>query len=655
MGILSSERPSAELRPGFEPRSESASPSESETTTENVDFFKAEHLRNRPPAFRVVSTTYRAFDPFQLEFAVPLIPVQSSPQRSLQTALLRRLAVLFTIATLVSIGSSSLSLAQVEEETDEEPAHPVVTVCVASVDRILEKIGYVFGEVERPEVMDLIGTGFARFRDLKGLDRTKPGGLMIFVNEGLVPLPIPVGFIPVEDMGELGQTLATVGGELKPVPGMENRYELNPRRGPTMFVSVQDGYAFIGQNEQSIDRTFASPEEFAAPLANRYDICASANLRKTPKAVRDLILLTIKNSAQASMQRRDKEPEAAYNLRRAQAEGNLQNVEYILRDGEELTLGFKIDPIQKHAALELVVKALPNSSFAKEIAHGIAKPSYFASAIDESVPLSLSLSAIVAKHDRKTWLNAFNLGEQESNRGLAGLPKDTAVEDIPGQKSTEDLFEALRSTIKEGHLDGFVQFFGDPEKKFVIVGGVRIINASAFGAGLSDILEQASRTDANINVELSVASHGDIVFHRLTGKDNDRNPVFGDSPAVHFGTDNQALWFAFGGDDAIPTLKAAIDRVAAGADTGLRRGELAPFQLVVNANEWVKLQTANKAWPQRFGETALQAFEEDGSDVLRADARTLKNGFRVRIQAERGFLRLLALIIAQRIDGSQAL
>ena len=51
----------------------------------------------------------------------------------------------------------------------------------------------------------------------------------------------------------------------------------------------------------------------------------------------------------------------------------------------------------------------------------------------------------------------------------------------------------------------------------------------------------------------------------------------------------------------------------------------------------------------------LAAFEEEGSDVLRADARLLKNGFRLRIQAERGFLRLLGSIIAQRIDGRQAL
>lgn len=580
-------------------------------------------------------------------------PVQSSHQK---TPPKHRLATVFVL--LASVLVSGVGTLSAQDATDETaPAWPVVTVCVASVDRIMDNIGYVFGDVERPEIMDLIGAGLANVRDLEGLDRTKPGGLMIFVSEGLIPLPIPVGFLPVSDIGELGQTFASMGAQLKLVPGEENLYELIPRRGPTNFLVVQDGYAFIGQNEESIDRTFASPEEFAGPLANRYDICASANLKKTPKAVRDLILLTIKNSAQASMQRRDNEPEAVYNLRRSQSEGNLHFVENVLRDGEELTLGFKVDQPAKNASLELIVKATPNSAFAKELKEGIAKPSYFAPAIDDSVPLSGSLSVILNKQARKTMLDLFKLTEQESNRGLAGLPKDTAVEDIPGLKSTQDLFDAVRETIKEGHLDGFVQFFGEPGEKFVIIGGIRIVNAGAFGSGLSEVIEKASQTNADINVELGVDSYGDIVFHRLVS--NGRNPrhkqMFGDESALYFGTDNQALWFTVGGDDAIPTLRAAIDRIAAGNDAGPRRGELAPFQVVVNLTEWININQSDRDQPGRFAALALQAFEADGSDVARLDARTLKDGFRVRIQVENGFLRLLGLAVAGRIDGNQDL
>lgn len=578
-------------------------------------------------------------------------PVQSRPKSPFASRIIPLLVL------VASISISNLELAHAQDAEDEAPAWPVVTVSVASVDRIMDNIGYVVGEVERPETMDLIGAGLANFRDLEGLDRTKPGGLMIFVSEGLIPMPIPVGFLPVKDIGELGQTFGTMGAQLKPIPGEEDRYELIPRRGPTSFVVLQGDYAFIGQNEESINRTFALPEEFAGPLANRYDVSASANLKKTPKAVRDLILMTIKNSAQASMQRRDDEPEAVYNLRRSNSERNLHFVENILRDGEELTLGFKVDQQAKNASLELTVKATPNSSFAKELKEGIAKPSYFAPAIDENVPLSGSISVMMDKPGRKTLLDLFNLGEQESNRGLAGLDRDVAVEDIPGQQATQDLFDSLRETIKEGHLDGFVQFFGEPGEKFVIAGGVKLMNSAAFGSGLSDVLEQASRTDANMDVELGVDSYGDIVFHRLSSRNRNRGDkrMFGEESALYFGTDNQALWFCVGGDAAMPTLRSVIDRVASGQDSGPRRNELAPFQVIVNLTEWIQINQSDRDQPGRFAALALEAFKEDGSDVLRADARSLKNGFRFRVQAENGFLRLIGLAISARMDRNQDL
>ena len=131
--------------------------------------------------------------------------------------------------------------------------------------------------------------------------------------------------------------------------------------------------------------------------------------------------------------------------------------------------------------------------------------------------------------------------------------------------------------------------------------------------------------------------------------------MFGENSALYFGTDKQALWFAVGGDDAIPTLRAAIDRVAAGNDAGPRRVELAPFQFVLNLTEWSHINQSERDQPGRFASLALQAFEQDGSDILRADARPLKNGFRIRVQAENGFLRLLGLAIAARIDDSQDL
>jgi len=586
--------------------------------------------------------------------------------------------------------------AQDDDAGDEnrEVAKPVITINLASVDTVLERADYLFSSIERPEISDLIAFKLSDVRDLKGINRDLPAGVMIFISEGIVPLPNPVGYVPVDDIGEFGQTLESVGAKLTKLPEAEDLYELIPQRGVSQFVSWQNGYAFIGQNIDTVDRPFANPAVFGKALADKYDLCASATLRNTPDHIRELLLVTLRNSTQAAMQQRDNEPEGAYRIRRAQAEGNLHFVESVLEHGEEATIGFKVDEAKNHAYLEFTLRAKPDTPFAEELIEAVGKPSRFAPALDATVPLSLSISAMLNDYNRKTLSELFSVGQTEISRGLSQLPPDTPKEDIPELESVRGLFDSLRATIKAGHLDGFIQFFGNAEDKFVLAGGVKLLNAPAFGTGLAGILERASKVASDVEIEVGVASHGDVVFHRITGErasGGDR-VMYGGVPSFYVGTDSQAVWFALGGEDALPTLRAAIDKVNAGQQQAPDK-EQAPFEFVMNMNHWVKIQaqgmeaararaeearaaaeaaakeagqpTSNPDQQRRdaernnrrrrgprFNELAGKAFEEPGSDVLHVESRPIENGFRVRAQFENGFMRLIGLAIAGQIDRS---
>lgn len=609
---------------------------------------------------------------------------------------IRRFPNCFLLATTVMslLLTTSQAFAQDDDTTDEkrEVAKPVITINLASVDTALKRADYLFASIERPEISDLISFKLSDIRDLKGINRELPAGIMIFISEGIVPLPNPVGYVPVDDIGEFGQTLESVGAKLTKLPEAEDLYELIPQRGVSQFVSWQNGYAFIGQNIDTVDRPFADPAVFGKALAQKYDLCASATLRNTPDHIRELLLATLRNSTQAAMQQRDNEPEGAYRIRRAQAEGNLHFVESLLEHGEEATIGFKVDDVANHAFLELVVRAKPDTPFAEELIEAVGKPSRFAPALDSTVPLSLSISAMLNDYNRKTLSELFSVGQTEISRGLSQLPQDTPKEEIPELESVRGLFDSLRATIKVGHLDGFVQFFGNAEDNFVLAGGIKLVNAPAFGTGLAGILERAAKFANDVEIEVGAASHGDVVFHRITGQrasGGDR-VMYGGVPSFYVGTDSQALWFALGGDDALPTLRAAIDKVNAGQLQAPDK-EQAPFEFVMNMNHWVKMQArgmeaareraeearaaaeaaakeagsptqnpdqqrrdnarnARRQRGPRFNELAGKAFEEPGSDVLHVDSRPIENGFRVRAQFENGFLRLIALAIAGQID-----
>ena len=603
----------------------------------------------------------------------------------------RRFPICTTFAAIVVsllLGSTAQAQDDDKSDTSREVAKPIITVNLASVNTGLKRADFLFAAIERPEISDLISFKLADIRDLKGVNRDLPAGVMIFLSEGIVPLPNPVGYVPVDDIGEFGQTLQAVGAKLTKLPEAEDLYELVPQRGVSQFVSWQNGYAFIGQSIDTVDRPFADPAVFGKALAEKYDLCASANLRNTPDHIRELLLTTLRNSTQAAMQQRDNEQEGAYRIRRAQAEGNLHTVESVLEHGEELTIGFKVDEEKNHAFLELVVRAKPDTPFATELIEAVGKPSRFAPALDATVPLSLSISAMLNDYNRKTLSELFSVGQTEISRGLSQLPPETPKEDIPELESVRGLFDSLRATVKAGHLDGFVQFFGNAEDKFVLAGGINLVNGTGFGTGLASILERASKFANDVEIEVAAASHGDVVIHRVKGNRSGAGDriMYGEAPTLYVGTDSQTVWFALGGENALPTLRAAIDKVNAGQLQAPDK-EQAPFEFVMNMNHWVKMRSAGveaeraraeearaaagaaatesnpptpnpeqerrnarrQRGPQLF-ELAGKAFEEPGSDVLHVESRPIENGFRMRAQFENGFLRLIALAIAGQID-----
>ena len=568
-----------------------------------------------------------------------------------------RLPALLLIAALLLTGlHPALSLAQeTKKSKPKEIAKPVVVFNLASLNRAFDHAKFLFTDIERPELMDFLNAQLANVRDLKGVDRNRPGGLMIFLAEGLIPTPIPVAYVPIQDIAEFQQTLATTPLKLQRATEGEDRYELVPRNGPTQAVRIMHDYAFIAQTQEQLDREFVDPAEFNQSLSNRYDLAVSANLKTIPQPVKELLVNLIRTSTQATMQQRDNEPEAGYRIRKAQAEGNLHTIEGVLLEGEEATIGAVLDQKNRKAFLELVIRAKPDTGFAKELA-GQARPSYFAAAIDHLVPLSISMSGEVNDYSKKSLGEFFKVGESETNRGLAKLPVGTKSEEIPQLEPIRGLFDSLKATVNGGHFDGFLQFFGDPTENFTIVGGVRLLEGNKFGVGLTDILNRLREDKSQFAVEMSAVSHQDVVFHRIKPNtlEKDSAATYGEDAAIYVGTDNNAVWVAFGGKDAVPKLRAAMDKVEASKAHAPKTEGLAPFELVMNLNQWIKLQDSKGLRKGPLAEFTPKAFQQAGSDTLRVDVRPIENGFRLRFQVENGFLKLLALGLAKQIDGKDA-
>src|SRR5688572_9017627 len=119
-----------------------------------------------------------------------------SPESSLMRQ--SRLLSIVLVCAINAFASLGRAAAQDPEPTLQPRPKPVpiVIVNVASAQRVLSDVTWTFEAAKRPDMLDLVDGFLERIGDLKGVERTKPLGVMLFLPQTLPPQPIPVGFFP---------------------------------------------------------------------------------------------------------------------------------------------------------------------------------------------------------------------------------------------------------------------------------------------------------------------------------------------------------------------------------------------------------------------------------------------------------------------------
>ncbi|MFK7819906.1 MAG: hypothetical protein AB8G99_14385, partial [Planctomycetaceae bacterium] len=387
------------------------------------------------------------------------------------------------------------------------------------------------------------------------------------------------------------------------------------------------------------ENQFPNPARIMRGLTSKFDFAISLNLDSVPPAMRKLALGFISAQANADLQQRDDEPDGVYKMRRAQQERGLEAITQILEQLERLVIGIDVDKENSQAALEIVFDAQEDSQLAKDMKQVNKKRSHFERLVQEEAPLSFSMSAPIIERDQQQyremldglelWLpTVLNKGSDETTLN----PAITAG------------IQALRDTVAEAHTDMFLQFYGAPGS-FSIVGGGRVVGGQKINAGVKEVLMQFS-DDINNEVgeiDFDHETYKDVVFHRMVARDaDDAARVFGDEIGIYLGVGRRTAWLAVGGSDALDKTKELIDLLAEPKDGNRTRVRRGPFQLVVNAKQWLGLDDDGEG-------VQFDAFE-DGGDRMTIDIRPTESGMRVRAQVDEGYLRLIGMAAGQRYD-----
>lgn len=550
----------------------------------------------------------------------------------------------------VGAGSSGLACAADEKKADPVTA-PVIVLNIAGVDRWKENVDYVFQTVNRSEISKAAEGQLSRVNDLKGMDRTRPFGIMMYL-EGLVPRA--VGYLPVSNIEELTKTMTLGPITVRKAEGKENRYELVGGR-QTLHVKLQNDYGYISDQAEVLDRDLPDPMEAAKSVNSRYDLALTANLDRIPETTRQIFLAALRSSAESQLQQRDNEPRGQYLVRRASGMSNMQMFEQVLTHGKSLTIGWDVSPENKRAVMEFAIDVRPDSDLAQYLSKVGSKPSHFRGLLSDSAPMGFNFSWAFDEARKKSLLEVLKAAK-EANDEPAKKPADPNVpEDTTPKPALTKVLDQIISTVETGHIDAFLQMAKTEKGKFVIGGGMKVNDSDAMATAISELVQSLKERKEFKDVTADAEVHKGISLHRLVPAEV-RTPervVYGEDTSVLVGAGSQVAWFSFGGEEAFDSLKRMIDVVTDNIRTTAPQTSSAPFRMVINTERWMSLTGAEEGdRPRPFRDVARQAFTED-NDAVRIDFRPTENGGRLRIEFDEGFLRMIGLGIARQFDRSQ--
>ena len=553
-----------------------------------------------------------------------------------------------------------------QEETEEQEQAPIATdpvimLSMTSMDRSLDFIRGAFESVERSDMVDVMEGFMSRAGDLKGFDRTKPVGMALFLPSTLPPQPIPVVYVPVENMDDLIETmqLGPVRIEKKEEAG-EGRYELTGGRG-TRHIAVRDGYAFISRNEEFLDTDVSLISRLIPQTASQYDLSVTVRPQSISPLLRDVFMTFLRNQTEGQLQRRDDEPLSQYLARRANGMSTLEFLERLVRDGEQMTIGIRTNPETAGVEIELQVDATPESEFAGYLEDIGSRSSSYASMFSAEEPFTLSVSWMLEEREQTAahgWVEALEAGLMEQYTGSADTEGAEATEssaeevERPVPPEIARLLEPLKATIDAGHLDMCMQMRAIDADQFLLIGAIHMVGGETFADGLREVLTQISAREGDFEIEMDVAQHEGVAIHPLQGgtpRPQDER-LYGGKPSLYVGSSGRTLWFAVGQDDAVGELTSAIDLVSDAAGTR-EAYEGFPVQMVIRADRWLSLPQDENS-DATGAEIAAEAFSPSNA-ALQVELRPTETEAVLRMNLDDALTRMLALMLARQYDQSQ--
>jgi hypothetical protein len=560
----------------------------------------------------------------------PRVVIAVPGQTIFQEVFIVRKTLLSTFALALLLGGAA--------QLRADDLKPVAIVSLPSSDTIVTDLTFIGRVIDMPDLRDKFEAASAQ---VKGLDKTKPIGLALVIDEGM---PKIVGFVGTTDLKALLGSLPFG----PPTDNGDGSFDVNSPQGPVRVVQ-RGGWAVFSNAPALLKSVPADPSRMLDGMDKEYTAAVRFNVQNIPADMRDKFVGFIKLSVEASLQQGPDEDEKEFELRKNTALTALKQIDELARDTDKFTIGLAVDTEAKSVHADASLTFVAGSELAKNVLNEAGGKSDFAGFLLPNAALNFNFSQKMSPESIAQMSAMVKAGRLKIQ---GAVEKDPTLGDEATKKTVKELvdqaFDILESATKAGKMDAGGALILEPKALTFAAGGYLPDGASVEKTFKKFV--EFGQNDPNFPaVKFDVETYKGVRFHTMVipMKDEQAKQLFGDNLDFYLGVGEHSAYVAFG-KGSLELLKTVIAKSAADANT-----PVLPFQLNVALTPIVRfinsMQPGNPA-AAMIGQTLAASA---GKDHLKVQTKMIENGASIRIEAEEGVLKVIGIAVKMGLGGHE--
>lgn len=529
------------------------------------------------------------------------------------------------LAVLFSVGMGSTVL----KNLPAADRVPVMTVCSAGVDRLLEDIEYLSDLSGRDRLNDTVALVLQQLNGLDGLDRSRPVGALLFSARPEKKDPDGLFVVPVTSAAGFSNLLES----LPAVSVSENddeHFEVTAG-GKKIAMRITDDYAFLSEVTQLVEQDNSGVPAILQQLAAAEDLSIVIDRAGLPPEVIERFL-----EAAPRKLREDAAKDVPEELEDAELKSRIVDVLIAALTASangtgQVRFGLTISPELEGARTRLHFATLESSDLSARLPALAGPTRAFAESpvepglkLEWNVVLPSSVRSLLADFVRtksKKWDQEVGVHLREEEREPLKAARD-----------------ALLASIESGQAQGTLAFLAGRDKSIAILFAEALSQPQAYVEALRTIAPYAQDGGDLRELEWNVDTADRTPIHRLRGKPAREHDVklYGGEPWLYFATGESTVWLAIGTELARNVLKGSLLESSALPAEGLALyGEL-------HLKPWLPLIAADSD-DQKLLAALEEAFADPVPDRARALIHARADGLSIQLDVDEAYLHLLAI------------